>query len=103
LIGEHNISLEMKPYPESSVLSKHVLDLHSKRGADPGEAINHERDVRPSVRCFNSSFLLVSFLSQLLFPFPFSFFFLECLDCLGKLFDADEQLNTRSRHELAVD
>ncbi len=39
-------ALLMEPYPEPSVLSEHVLYLHSQRGADAGEAINHERDKR---------------------------------------------------------
>lgn len=39
-------ALLMQPYPEPSVLGKHVLDLHSQRGPNAGEAINHERNER---------------------------------------------------------
>jgi hypothetical protein len=39
-------TLFMRPYPESSVLSEHVLDLHSQGSPDADEAINHERDAR---------------------------------------------------------
>jgi hypothetical protein len=36
----------MEPYPEPSVLSEHVLDLHSQRGADAGDSPAKEAGLR---------------------------------------------------------
>jgi len=36
-----------QPHPEPPVLHEHVLDPHGQRGANPSEAVHHERDQRP--------------------------------------------------------
>ncbi len=40
-------ALFLQLHPESPVLDKDVLDRHGERGADPAEAVDHQRDQRP--------------------------------------------------------